>query len=223
MMPKSKRVEFNQNGFDAEQWQQHFRRHQQDYIRKRLRAVKLFAENKDVPAIAQELSINKNQIYSFINTYLSEGFTGVCRKTTRRHKTRLSKEQEQVFKQTIITKAPFECEFEGNLWNSHLMRQFIKREFAVEFSSGIYDLLKRLNLSHQKAHSDYQNADQNAQIEFIEDFKQVLLDSDQKTAVVSFDEFSISTKPSNYYGWAEKNTRPKVKTDEKKERARTDC
>jgi hypothetical protein len=103
------------------------------------------------------------------------------------------------------------------------MRQFIKREFAADYKSGIYDLLDRLNLSHQKAHSDYQNADKQEQLQFIEDFKQTLLESEENNAALTFDEFSISTKPGNYYGWAERNTRPRVKTDEKNESAPTDC
>ena len=63
----------------------------------------------------------------------------------------------------------------------------------------------------------------NEQLQFIEDFKQTLLESDGHNAVITFDEFSISTKPSNYYGWAERNTRPRIKTDEKNEREPTDC
>ena len=134
----------------------------------------------------------------------------------------LSKEQELSFKQTILSKAPFECALEGNLWNGTVMREFIKREFAVDFKSGIYDLLARLNLSHQKAHSDYQNASKDEQIQFIEDFKAVLLASDEQNATLTFDEFSISTKPGNYYGWAERNTRPRVTTDEKNAAEPTD-
>ena len=103
------------------------------------------------------------------------------------------------------------------------MREFIKREFAVDFKSGIYDLLARLNLSHQKAHSDYQNASKDEQLQFIDRFKQTLLDSDEQNATLTFDEFSISTKPTNYYGWAERNTRPRVKTNEKNESAPTPC
>ncbi len=157
----------------------------------------------------------------FIGIYLAEDFTGLCRQTTRNRTTRLTKEQELLFKQTVLTKAPFECALEGNLWTGELMRSFIKREFGVDYKSGIYDLLSRLNLSHQKAHSDYQNADKNEQLEFIEDFKQTLLASDENNAVITFDEFSISSKPTNYYGWAERNTRPRVKTDEKNESAPT--
>ncbi len=220
-MPKSKKLELENKGFDETAWNKFFRRHQQEYIRKRLRAVKLFAENIEVSAICEQLEINKNSLYLFVRIYLAEGFTGVCRRTTRNHKTRLTTEQELSFKQTLLSKAPFECALEGNLWTGELLRQLIKEKFGIDYQSGIYDLLDRLNPSHQKAHSDYQNADKNEQLQFIEDCKQTLLDSDQQNAVITFDEFSISTKPTNYYGWAERNTRPRVKTDEKNESALT--
>ncbi len=222
-MSKSKKTEFDKFGFDQAKWTKYFQRYQQEYLRKRLRAIKLFAENTDVSTICQTLSLNKNTFYLFVNRYLNEGFEGLCRPAVRPKPTLLSKAQELSFKQTILTKAPFECALEGNIWNGGLMREFIKREFAVDFKSGIYDLLDRLNLSHQKAHADYQNASKDEQIQFLDRFKPVLLASDRQNATLTFDEFSISSKPSNYYGWAEKNTRPRVKTDEKNERELMDC
>ena len=201
----------------------YFRRYQQEYIRKRLRAIKLFAENNDVSTISKTLSLNKNSVYILLAAYLKEGFEGLCRLAVRPKPTLLSPEQELSFKQTIVSKAPFECALAGNIWNGRLMREFIKREFAVDYKSGIYDLLNRLNLSHQKAHADYQNASKDEQLLFLDRFKQVLLASDQTNATLTFDEFSISSKPSSYYGWAEKNTRPRVKTDEKNERELMDC
>lgn len=221
-MPKSKKTEFDKLGFDHAKWSKYFQRYQQEYIRKRLRAIKLFAENTAVSTICQTLPLNKNTFYLFVNLYLKEGFEGLCRPALRPKPTLLSPAQELSFKQTILTKAPFECALEGNIWNGGLMREFIKREFAVHYKSGIYDLLDRLNLSHQKAHSDYQNADKNEQLQFLDRFKQTLLESDEQNAALTFDEFSISSKPSSYYGWAEKNTRPRVKTDEKNESAPTD-
>ena len=221
-MPKSLKTVFDLQVFDEVQWSQYFRANQQEYLRKRLRTVKLFAENNDVATIAKTLSLNQNTVYGFLKLYLKEGFKGLCRQAIRPKPTRLTTAQELSFKQTIVSKAPFECGLEGNLWTGELMRQFIRREFKVEFLSGIYDLLDRLNLSHQKAHSDYQNASKDEQVQFIEDFKQVLLASDEQNAALTFDEFSISSKPSNYYGWAERNTRPCVKTDEKNQSAPMD-
>ncbi len=97
------------------------------------------------------------------------------------------------------------------------MRQYLKKSYQVDYKGGIYDLLERLNLSHQKAHADYANAEPAEQKAFLDVFTNTLLETDHQTAVVSFDEFSVSEKPTTYYGWAEKNTRPKVKTNEKKQ------
>lgn len=157
-MPKSKKAEFDKKDFDEVQWNKYFDRYQQEYIRKRLRAIKLFAENNDVSTISNTLSLNKNTVYVFVASYLKEGFEGLCRLAVRPKPTLLTTAQELRFKQTLVSKAPFECGLEGNLWTGKLMSEFLKNEFGVDYKSGIYDLLDRLNLSHQKAHSDYQNA-----------------------------------------------------------------
>ena len=36
--------------------------------------------------------------------------------------------------------------------------------------------------------------------------------------ILFFDEFTVYNRPSTYYGWAEKNTRPQVPSDESKKR-----
>ena len=36
--------------------------------------------------------------------------------------------------------------------------------------------------------------------------------------ILFFDEFAVDNRPSTYYGWAEKNTRPQVPSDESKKR-----
>lgn len=82
-------------------------------------------------------------------------------------------------------------------------------------------LLQRLNLSQRnggpaKAHADYANADPAQQQAFLNALKDSLSDPDPTHAVVVYAEFSVCEKPTPYYGWAEKNTRPGVVTDEKK-------
>jgi DDE superfamily endonuclease len=36
--------------------------------------------------------------------------------------------------------------------------------------------------------------------------------------ILFFDEFAVSNRPTTYYGWAERNSRPEVPSDEKKKR-----
>ena len=153
-MPKSKKTEFAKLGFDHAKGTKYFQRYQQEYIRKRLRAIKLFAQNTAVATIYQTLSLIKNTFYRFVKLSLKEGFAGLCRRAVRPQPTLLSPAQELSCKQTILTKAPFACALEGHLWNGGLLREFLKREFAVACKSGLYALLARLNRSQQKAQAD---------------------------------------------------------------------
>ena len=136
---------------------------------------------------------------------------------------RLTKEQLSAFKTVLLTRRPVEEGLEGNIWTGQQMRQFLLARYGVAYKSGIYDLLERLGLSHQRAHADYGNASAADQRQFLEDFRHMLNAADAEHAVLSFDEFSIGAIPTPHYGWAEKNTRPKVVTDEEKEPEPTDC
>jgi hypothetical protein len=54
------------------------------------------------------------------------------------------------------------------------------------------------------------------QVKYLNDLKDCILAANEEQVVIKFDEFSICEKPTAYYGWAEKNTRPQFITDEKK-------
>lgn len=217
-----KRKSFEQVGFDELEYKRYFHRNQSEYIRLRLRCVKDYAHGMEFAALSERYQIHEQSCRSYINTYISGGFEQLCTPITRNQPSLLTQEQEAAFKRILLDKFPFEVGLEGNIWTGKLMRQYLKKTYAVVYKSGIYDLLERLGLSYQRAHLDYGNADEQEQYKFIKELEHALLDADDKTAVVKFDEFSICERPTAYYGWAEKNTRPKVKTNEKKEREKMD-
>lgn len=202
-------------GFDETAYKKSFNRHQQSYIRARLRCVKLYFEGRSPKQVCQEMGLHEHSCRTYLKMYLSGGFEALCAAIERPRASSLTAAQEAVFKETLLTKRPNELGLEGNIWTGDLMRQHLLNTYQVAYKSGIYDLLERLNLSHQKAHADYPNARPEEQQRFLEDLKTTLLAADERTAVVKFDEFSVCSRPSPYYGWAEKNTRPKVSTDEK--------
>ena len=158
----------------------------------------------------------------YITTYLRAGLTGLCQPTRRPQPSLLTADQALAFKTILLTSTPQDHGLEGRIWTAHRMKQYLKNTYQVQYQGGIYDLLERLNLSQQKAHADYANADPLQQQAFLNEFTQTLLAANTKTAVVAFavprrDEFSVCEKPTAFYGWAEKNTRPTFQTDEKKE------
>ena len=168
------------------------------------------------------LLIEQQSVRTYINIYIEGGFEELCKKVKRPQSSLLTETQSLEFKTVLLSKRPSEVGLTGNIWTGQIMCDYLRKTYNVIYKLGIYDLLERLNLSHQKAHADYGNAKVEEQKAFIADLKQTLLQANSKTAVIKFDEFSVCEKPSSYYGWAEKNTRPKFKTNEKKERAQTD-
>jgi transposase len=211
-----KRAKFNEKGFDAEAYKKCFSQHQEEYIRTKLRSIKLYSEGYEFAAISQMLQIHHESARSYVNIYIADGLEGLCKKIKRPQSGLLTAAQMEEFRSVLLGKRPSEVGLSGNIWTGKLMCSYLKTTYGVVYNSGIYDLLERMNLSHQKSHSDYGNADPAAQRAFISELRQTLLEAGDKRAVVKFDEFSVCEKPTSYYGWAQKNTRPRFTTNEKK-------
>lgn len=213
------RAKFEKKGFLECEYKQYFRLNQAEYIRIKLRSIQLYSEGSEFASVAEALGIHHQSVRKYVNVYLQGGFKTLCQKVKRPQSSMLNAEQCESFKGILLSKRPFEVGLSGNIWTGELMCAYLKKAYDVVYKSGIYDLLERLNLTHQKAHADYGNANVAEQKIFIETLKCALLEADGQTAVLKFDEFSVCEKPSAYYGWAEKNTRPKFTTNEKKENA----
>jgi transposase len=210
------RKKFVEKGFDEIAYKRYLQNHQSEYMRKKLRAIYLYSQGQSAVRIGKQLAVNQVSIRKYISQYIEFGFSVLCVPIKRPKKSMLTAEQSESFKQVLLQTRPCEVGLEGNIWTGKVMCEYLKNTYGVFYRKGIYDLLERLGLSHQKAHADYGNAKKEDQNAFLDDLKEVMMRADEKTAVVKFDEFSVSTKTSTYYGWAQKNTRPKVVTDEKK-------
>lgn len=212
----SLRPKFDQRGFDAGQWQSQMHRHPVEYIRRKLRLIEQYAKGKALNDLALQYHLHPQTIRTYISTYTQGGFDHLCQAEKRPQPTRLTPQQEADFKRTLLHSRPADHDLKGNIWTGQLMLEYLRLTYLIDYRSGIYDLLERLNLSHQKAHADYGNADPIKQQAFLDAFKASLLQADETHAVVVYDEFWVSEKPTAYYGWAEKNTRPQPVTNEKK-------
>jgi transposase len=215
-MNPTKRSQFDAIGFTKAVWYKHYHQHQTSYIRTRLNCIKYFAAGYDFAAVAAHLGIGRQAVRNAVNAYITGGYAAVVKRISRPQPTFLTPAQTADFRNIILTTHPTEHGFSANIWTASVMIDYIKQTYNVTYKTGIYDLLDRLNLSHQRAHADYSNADPVAQSAFIADFEATLYAEPPSTAIVFADEFSVCEKPTSYYGWAERNTRPKVHTNEKK-------
>ncbi len=140
--------------FDEPLYSSYYQKYQQEYIRKKLKTIKMYVEGYKFSEILGILEISDKTARKHIKTYLSGGFELLCKKTKRPKKGSLTEAQRLSFKEVVIKKSPFEVGLEGNIWTGKIMCLYLKKTYEVDYKKGIYDLLERLNLSHQKAHSD---------------------------------------------------------------------
>lgn len=183
----SKRTRFKEKGFDEAAFARYWHNHQAEYLRKRLGAVRLYHRGQSCAAVGRSTGIRAQTVGQYVEWYLEGGFERLCAKTRRPRAGALNPRQQAAFKETLLTRCPCEVGLEGNIWTGELMKRHLARAYGVQYRSGIYDLLKRMGLSHQRAHSDYGNADPEAQAAFLEGFKDTLLAAEETTAVVTFD------------------------------------
>ncbi len=84
-----------QNTFDAEQWQKMYYRHPQQYIRKRLDAIKLLMDGQSRTQVCQQLNCSYDTLTSWIDAYLTGGLAQLVVAITHDKPSRLTVEQQQ--------------------------------------------------------------------------------------------------------------------------------
>lgn len=153
---------------DLERWKSLYYKHQQQYIRQRLLAIKYLYEGKSRKEISELLGCTYKTLTTWIDKFLSGGLIGLIQPITHNLPGRLSTNQREELKKMLLEQKPIDYGVDRNIWTGKILCHVIKQRWGVELKdSRIYQILNELHLSHQKAHRDYANADATKQSEFI--------------------------------------------------------
>lgn len=208
---------------DREEWQKLYYKHQKQYQRQRLMSIKLLWDGYKLVEVCEKLNCNIKTLERWIDAYLAGGFKQLLspKKSGRKGSGRLNKQQLRLLKFIILHKTPMDYGKQAYRWTLDLLLQVIEEKWKVVLKKSRLQqiLVNDLNLSYQKFHRDYLNADKGLQKNFAQDIHRRIAEAEPDEALIWFDEFSISTRPDTSYGWAEKNTSPTVPSNEKKENA----
>jgi transposase len=72
----------------------------------------------------------------------------------------------------LLEQKPIDYGIDRYIWTGKIISQVIHSRWGVTLrNSRIYEIIEQLNLSHQKAHRDYANADERLQQQFVEILK----------------------------------------------------
>ncbi len=117
----------------------------------------------------------------------------------------------------VLTQRPSDYGIERQMWTGAILSEVIAQQFEVQLKdSRIYEVLEELGLSYQRAHRDYEWRRPTSTKRVGRDSKKKLQAPQPGERTVFFDEFAVYDRPSLFYGWAERNTRPEVKSDERR-------
>jgi transposase len=180
---------------DKKQWQRLYYKNQQEYIRQRLSAIRYLSEGKSRAEVAQLLGCTDLTIAKWMGKYLETGLAGLVEPIKHQVKERLNPEQQQQIKEMVLNDRPTKYGIDREIWTGKIIAFVIKQRWEVDLkTSRIYEILDNLNLSHQKAHRDYENADPGEQKKFVKILKKNAPEKDNN---------STHKDKLRHYLWAE--------------------
>ena len=184
--------------------------------RTRIRLLGLYhiQTGKTFSEVARMLLVGHKTVSEWLVRHISEGMAGLTDKPGRGRKPKLSAEEELNFKKAVIRQID---EREGGRLKGTEIVAILKERFGADYTlSGVYDLLKRLNIVWITVRSKHPKADPEKQKDFKENFaakaEEVLPDDIEfkKVDIWFQDEARIGMRGTAIRVWAEKGTRPRM-------------
>jgi transposase len=158
--------------FERKEWQKLYYRHQQQYLRQRLEAIRLLSQGQTRTQVCDQVGCSYDTLSSWIDKYLEGGLSHLVSPIQHQKTSRLSVEQQQQLKVMVLSERPSDYGIERQMWTGAILSEVIAQRFQVQLKdSRIYEILDELGLSYQRAHRDYANADPIAQKDWTETVK----------------------------------------------------
>lgn len=202
-----------------------YKKEQKEYIRTRLKAIRWLWEGKSRSEIVAKLDIDRSSLLNWLKILIAEGVEAGLKLLAQGKKItksgKLNFEQQQALLDILENKKPSDYGYEQNIFTGQILAEIVEKKWQIEVTDQtIYNVLHRQGFSYQRGHRDYDNADPLAQAAYVLELKTALENKADDEKFVFFDEFSVTNRPTTFYGWARVNTKFKVPSNEKKKRER---
>ncbi|MDP5016592.1 MAG: winged helix-turn-helix domain-containing protein [Dolichospermum sp.] len=164
--------QLSKRSFEEEEWQKLFYKYQQQYIRRRLEAIKYLHDGKSRQEVMDKIGCARQTLITWIDKYCQGGLKALVTPIKSKRIQRLSSEQKEEIKRMLLEKKPTDYGIDRQIWTGKIIIEVVQQRWGIELKdSRTYDILKEMGLSHQKAHRDYENSDPKVQKEFVTTIK----------------------------------------------------
>lgn len=158
-------------GYTAEEIKSLIKRDERYTIGLRLYAVYQVALGMPSRKLEELYQTSFKQITNWVHRFEAEGIEGLKDKPGRGRKPSLSAEQLQSLKALLEEGSPEDQGYNSGIWTGPMLIDWIRDRFGIEYKKAqIYNIIKHLGFSYQKAKGFYPEANAKAQ----QDFKEVL-------------------------------------------------
>jgi transposase len=136
----------------------------------RYQTLYLYLQGTEVEQIAHTINRSVKTVKGYIKAYKSGGIGGLQINHSPGAPVRLTKEQQEKLKQTIVNSIPHDVGFIArHNWTLEIIAAFVKREFGLTYSlRGISKMMNRQGLSYTKPTYTLAAADEEKQRIFSE-------------------------------------------------------
>ena len=138
----------------------------------RLYAVYQVAKGKSSRKLEELYQTSFKQITNWVHRFEKEGIEGLKDKPGRGRKSKLSEKQLERLSHLIKNESPVDYGYNTSTWNGVILMAWIKSHLGIEYQKAqIYNLLKKMGFSYQKARGIYPESDRKKQDEFKEELE----------------------------------------------------
>lgn len=139
-----------------------------EYIRTRLRAIRLLWQGYSRQEVIETLSIGHSTIIRWMRLLVEHGVDVGLRRLATPKKApksgKLSYDQQAALIEIIEHKQPSDYGFEQNIFTGAILTKIVEHEWGIIVSDQtIYNVLDRNRFSYQRGHRDYEPADPDEQ------------------------------------------------------------
>lgn len=112
------------------------------------------------------------QVLNWVHRFEREGLEGLRDRPGRGRRKRLTDGQMERLSTLVSEESPTQYGYNTETWTGPVLTDWIRKHFGVEFKKAqIYNILKELGFTHQKAKGRYPEADPQEQSKFKEGLK----------------------------------------------------
>lgn len=153
-----------------------WRKHRLEYIRTRLRAIRLLWQGYTQREVVDELQIGHSTIVRWMRVIVDKGVDAglyqlVTPKTAPKDG-KVSKARQAALIAIIEQKKPRDYGFEQPIFTAAILVEIVQKEWGLTVSDQtIYNILQRNKFSYQRGHRDYEPTDPEEQRTYAEQLK----------------------------------------------------